>query len=498
MLPRALDLSQRQPKIGPVKRCNPGISIAAVLLSVLVAELPSAMASTSAKRLGALLKQPSYRKADFSIHFLDLATDKTVFALHPDESLVPASNMKLVTTAAALDLLGADFTYETTFALLDDDLVIIASGDSLIGDPCLAEGFGREVSGIFDALAEKLKRRGISTINGKLLIDTTIFDIQQFHPSWPVKQANRPYVAEVSALNFNNNCVDLTLTATAAAKPVAVAVSPATSYVTITNKCLTATAGNNSGWAARAARSNNLTLRGKCRNSQTFSVTIHQPTAFFGHLLTERLLAHSIVIKDKQLVVKRLRDAAGRPPGRLDVLYVHRTGIDQVLTRANRDSLGLATECLLKTCGAYYDLPDGTVCAEGSWGSGRAAIGTFLSKLGIRPGQYHIDDGSGLSRQNRLSARCLTTVLAYTAGQSTAELFRSSLATPTSGTLGRRRRFAERPYRDRIWAKTGYIAGVRCLSGYCLTKSGRQLAFAIVSTAQSTSMVDRIVKEAVR
>ena len=466
--------------------------LVALLLVAIPGVLPAGPAQSPAQRIGTILKQPRCQKSKFSIHFRDISTGKTVYGHRPQSALIPASNAKLITTAAALDVLGADFAYETVFALDGNHLVIMAAGDPLTGYPGSDGDSPAEILGIFDRLADQLSERRISVIAGDLVIDDTIFDDQRFHPSWPVDQANRWYAAQVSALNFNRNCIDIAVTPTKPASAVRFATTPQTKYVTVDNDCTTA--AKNTAWAAHTSVPNHLVLKGTCKTDVEFPVTIDRPAAFFGYVLAEHLLGRGIRINGK-LIIKQLRDPdTGRPPNDLDVIYTHRTPIADVLARANQDSLGLAAECLFKTVGAYYDRPAGGVCRQGSWLTGRAAVTAFLKKLDIPTNQYHIDDGSGLSKKNRLSARCLTTVLTYIARSDAAEMFADSLATGGTGTLAGRRRFAQRAYRDRVQVKTGYVSGARALSGYCQTKDGRRLAFAILSTAPNSAILDQIVK----
>ncbi|MBN1765136.1 MAG: D-alanyl-D-alanine carboxypeptidase/D-alanyl-D-alanine-endopeptidase [Sedimentisphaerales bacterium] len=456
------------------------------------------------QRVRQLLNKPANKKANFSIHFCDAGTGKTVFSHNDKSPLIPASNMKLITTAAAIDQLGADFTYKTEFGLWQGNLVIIGRGDPLIGDPVLAQRDGHDIYEVFRPLVEQLRRRELTEIPGDLLVDDTFFDNERFHPSWPVEQANRWYAAQVSALNFNDNCVDIIITPSGQINQATTyRLSPDTCYVTITNKCTSITKGSNTSGGLRPAGTNDITLTGKCRAEQTINVTIDRPGAYFGFVLAEYLLRQGIIIQGKlKIVDKGFTDSLGRLPPDFEVLYTHRTSLKEVLDTCNQRSLNMAAECLMKTCGAYYTgreegkIPEGMAIHQGSWPAGRAAIAGFLGKLEVDPGHYKIDDGSGLSRENKISAGCMTSVLKYMFSHEQWELYRESLSTPAEGTLARRRRFNDDSYEDRIFAKTGYVNRVRTLSGYCKTNSGRWLAFSILSNnpAASNSVIDQIVK----
>jgi serine-type D-Ala-D-Ala carboxypeptidase/endopeptidase (penicillin-binding protein 4) len=474
------------------------------LLGVLIA--PQWDQNCSAESIREIISLSDNKHTRFSIHFCDPRSGQTIYAHNADVPLTPASNIKILTTSAAIDQLGAEFIYETVFALMGEDLAIFAGGDPLTGDPVLAERDKRDINTIFQQLFEQLKQRKIKRIRGNLLIDDFIFDDQRFHRSWPIEDADNWYAAQISALCFNDNCVDITVSpAPRAGEPALIASDPDTSYVKIINESRTVGTGSNTATAFCKVPEKTIRITGKVRKSETFSpLPVERPSAFFGHVMAEYLLERGIRI-DGKLIIKKLRDDRGRLPGNLDVLYTHQTPLKDVLLRANSDSLNLVAECLFKTLGAYHHLPADSVLQRGTWQSGRIAVIDFLDKLQIEPIHYEIDDGSGLSRHNRMSARCLTTILGYMYRHRQAAVFRTSLATPiTRGTLRRAipKRFRETTYRRRIQVKTGYMKGIWALSGYAQTKNGRWLVFSILANRSSPQKmkhspreyIDRMVK----
>ncbi len=471
-------------------------------LCVTLPPAPVSAAPVLQQRINAVLAEPRHKKTTFAVYVCDPKDGQALFEHNADTALTPASNMKIVTTAAVLDLLGADFNYQTTFGLVDGNLSIFAAGDPLTGDPLLAQKKNTDIFALFQRLLSALKQRNMPIIPGDLIIDDFIFDDVRFHPSWPVEQSNRWYAAQVSGLNFNDNCVDITLKpAEKAGQPATFTLMPTTTYVSILNQAATAAAGPNTCWAARAFDSNHITLRGAVRHTDTINVSIERPSAYFGHCLAEYLLAHDIRITGK-LVIKQLRDDQGHLPANLDLLVTHETPLKDVLTRANTDSLNVAAECLFKTLGAYHDLQPNARHARGSWASGANAVAAFLDKIGLDPNQFTIDDGSGLSHQNRISPRLLATVLAYMSHHNCSEVFRDSLASPDEGTLKRRRRFAKAQFRNRIMAKTGYVRGAWALSGYCKNNRNQWLVFSILAHNKTgispVQIIDKIVKEIIK
>ena len=151
------------------------------------------------------------------------------------------------------------------------------------------------------------------------------------------------------------------------------------------------------------------------------------------------------------------------------------TPLADVLGRCNTDSLGLAAEALVKTIHAH-ERPEGK---NGGWAGGRELMARYLSGLGIPSEEFNLDDGSGLSRENRLTTNGITKLLLNMYRSENWALFRTSLAVGgQDGTIGRY--FNQAKYRAKIHGKTGYISGVRSFSGVCLTDNGPYL-FSILS-----------------
>ncbi|MBN2212491.1 MAG: D-alanyl-D-alanine carboxypeptidase/D-alanyl-D-alanine-endopeptidase [Sedimentisphaerales bacterium] len=460
----------------------------------------AAMAQDECPAAISKLLESQQKKAFFALHICEVETGKTLAARNADEPLAPASNMKLVTTAAAVDLLGADFTYETLIGLYNKDLVVIGAGDPLTSDPDFTQQRGEDYDAIMQLVVEVLKTRGVKCIEGNLIVDAGIFDDERYHPSWPAEQADKRYAAQVAGLNFRGNCIGVHCTPGTKGEPPAVRLEPDTRYVSLRNEAKSRLSGGNIMGAGRL-KNNELVLRGNCQTEFNFDVALDRPGAYFGFVLAEFLARQGIPVQG-QLIVGALRDAQGAPPEGFDVLVRERTPLVNVLGRCNTDSFNLAAECLFKTLGAYggESVDSGATSRtlrQGSWETGREVVSGFLRKRGIPAEAFKIDDGCGLSHENRLTPRSITTVLCYMARRPAAQMYRESLAQGDSGTLDRRNRFADPKYQDRIFVKTGYIARHRALSGYCQTADGRRLAFSILTRdgdSGTTKIIDAIVK----
>ena len=200
---------------------------------------------------------------------------------------------------------------------------------------------------------------------------------------------------------------------------------------------------------------------GKCNKAAGFDVAIENPGAFFGFLLAENLKKADISVQGS-LVEKYLSDRH-----EINVLRVYDTSLADVLERCNKNSLGLAAEALVKTISA--EKTKGKI--NGEWPHGLELIARYLEQLGIERKEFTLDDGSGLSRMNRLTPNVLTTVLLYVYNSKSRQFYMDTLAVGgRDGTIAKY--FKDAEYTGRVRGKTGYVRGVRSFSGFCQTSKG--------------------------
>ncbi len=412
-----------------------------------------------AKSIDKIISRSLQQKVTFSIHIIRADSGSTVYDHNAGKSLIPASNMKVITTAASLKYLGTDYEYKTKVGLSDDTLVVIGSGDPLLGEEKTDAMYARERGWIFKNIADTLKRKGIATIDD-IVVDSSVFDNQRVHPNWPAKDLNKWYACEVSGLNYNGNCIYLSTEKVG--KRVVISIEPQTGFVELINKVKPISSGKSAVGTYRNSQPNKLTVYGKCRkNVGPFEVAIERPAAFFGFLLAENLAGAGIKVKG-QFIEKAVGDYDD-----FKILAEYSNTLADCLSRANKDSLGLVAEALVKTIAAAK-APDGK---NGSWDRGRELISEYLLRLGISENQFYIDDGSGFSRQNQLSAYAITTVLSDVYNSNNWPIYRDSLAIGgVDGTIGKY--FKEKKYKGKILGKTGYIDGVKTFSGICSTAGG--------------------------
>ena len=159
-------------------------------------------------------------------------------------------------------------------------MVVIGSGDPLLGDKSMDARYDRPAGWIFDKIVQALHEQGVAEVND-ILIDTTVFDDERVHPSWPARDYNKWYACEICGVNFNDNCIEVT--ATNLGGSVAIGLEPKTSFVQIANEVEPVTGGDTAIGTNRTAQPNRIVAFGKCRNREgPFRVAIEQPAAYLA------------------------------------------------------------------------------------------------------------------------------------------------------------------------------------------------------------------------
>lgn len=441
----------------------------------------------------AQLKKAEGKRGTAGCVVIDLDTGNTLVNARGDEALAPASNMKLATSAAALAQLGADFEF-TTRVMARGSI----QGDTLAGDICLVGGGDPNLSGrfhngdvtaLFKTWALQLKSRGIARVTGDMQYESSLFGGEAFCEAWPKDdQYTKWYCAEVSALAFNDNCVGIKVTPAKAGQPAIIETIPPTAYVTVINQTTTM-AGRKAAEIGilRGRTDNTITVKGRVYEQSSWGysvdVAVHQPEAYAATVFRETLAACGISVAGsvKPVTLSAEQFSAAT------TLVEHRARLVDALKPINTNSQNLHAEMLLRQLGVRFT-------GKGTFRTGAAAVLEHLKKEGIATNGVEIVDGSGLAASNRLTARLLAALLHKVAAQPYFDAFRDSLAVGgQTGTL--EKRLNDSTLKDKVFAKTGYINGVRALSGYVLTGK-RRFAFSILMNdcVYSRECQDEIIK----
>ena len=433
----------------------------------------TAVGRTLEERLGSLVNGRTAQSADSSIQIVDVDSGEVIAERNPHLPLAPASNMKLFTTAAAIDLLHPEFEITTTVYVrgnidaggtLTGDVKIVGHGDPTIG----GRFHDGHATAVIDEFVNDLKASGIKTIEGDLIFEYGYMDTDYIHPTWPTDQLVNWYEAPISAFSMQEGCVEVRVTPSRSGKPCVVQLEPPSSYVNVQSSCVT---GRGLPFITRVRDSNTVLVRGgvPSRSGPTeVFVTVENPIHYFAAVTRETFARDGIAVHGQVILTPRVT----RPDWR--AVAEHATPLSIVVYVINKKSQNHYAEQLVKIIGAEKK-------KNGSWPAGTSTVTEWLTgKLGVPAAEYHQADGSGMSRDNRASASAFIHLLRYMWRQPYREDFVSSL--PYSGDPDSKfgKRLRTPPYARQVFAKTGYIVGVVGLSGYVHGASGKIYAFSFL------------------
>jgi D-alanyl-D-alanine carboxypeptidase/D-alanyl-D-alanine-endopeptidase (penicillin-binding protein 4) len=315
-------------------------------------------------------------------------------------------------------------------------------------------------------MARDVKAKGVERVKD-LVLDASRFDKEYLHPDWPRDQLERWYCAPVAALVYNDSCWDVTVhPGPAPEAPSRIAVEPNLLFPVVLNRCETVRHGSPVIHLGHADGCE-FEVRGRVRAGDAGvggHVTVRDPVRFFGDAFRAALVAEGVA------VAGTVRE--GKLLGAREIL-AYRTDLGRTLDVMLVNSQNLYAECVFKRLG------------EGSFASAAEALAGALRALEVPTAGLVVRDGSGLSKENRVSARTIFGVLQAMRDE---PLFVESLAAGGEGTLGKR-------YRDlgpRLRAKTGTIDGVRALSGYVTGRGGGRYVFTILANGESAARARRL------
>ncbi len=418
-------------------------------------------------QLDSLLAVPELANAITGIAVRSLTSGTMVYEKNAFTSLVPASNLKLLTTATALRLLGPNAHFTTKLYLTGSKQDSIFNGDVLLqggGDPTLVWVDSLGGVPLFQHFAIKLSEMGITEIKGRLIGDDNYFDDQEYGIGWSWE--NNPYYFQppICALSINNNCVDFTLCGgDTMGESISLSFTPPFSDICIINRAVTSLYTDIS--IERQPGSNTYIVSGTMAPGTRFvrTRTIKNPTSRAVDLFKQTL-------NDFGIRVGPALDIDDIEYFNIDTTLVMESAsppLSDIVTTINKKSDNLAAELLLKLIGKK-------VTDYGSSENGANVVLDYWRSRGIATHDLFIVDGSGLSRKNLLTPACLVSVL--TEMYSDSVFYNSLPIAGLDGTLER----SEWTRNQNIRAKTGTLDHVKALSGYIKTKHGDELAFSFL------------------
>ena len=474
---------------------------------------PTARSLSLGRKIESILRAPEARRGHWGIEVVRLSDGRVLYTRQAEQLFLPASNMKLFTTAAAIEKLGPDFRFRTTVeseAPPDtggrvENLYLVGRGDPTLGhrvipNPVRLQGEGPPDADVQD-LARQVEERGVRQVTGNLIVDETYFLVEPYGRGWEEDDLSYGYAAPVTALAFNDNALLIRSSPGEAVGAWAqIELLPFPDYFSLNNHLTTASAGTRKRiHIERAPGSRQLDVWGEIplgAEPDEDSVSVDDPPQWAGELFRKALAAKGIHVTGRIEIRRNSRAGAASPdsasslPERVVLAERLSISLAEEIKTINKFSHNLHVEMLLRTLGREMN-------AEGSSKAGIEVLENFAKGVGIEEDEAIFADGSGLSRHSLIAPRATVKLLKFMAKSPRFPVFLDSLPIAgEDGTLDDR--FERTSARGRIRAKTGTLEHVNALSGYMEMPSGERLAFSVMGNdhpmraSEGKRIVDRI------
>jgi serine-type D-Ala-D-Ala carboxypeptidase/endopeptidase (penicillin-binding protein 4) len=444
-------------------------------------------------RVDVALSNPAASKGEWGLLIADAATGETLYALNEDKYFVPASNMKLFSTALALSKLGVDYKFQTTLetrgtisddGTLSSDLFLVGRGDPNLSNRKFPFNLKEEFDGppekVLAELADKLVAKGVKQIKGDVVGDDSYFPREPYPDGWEIGDMVWEYGAAISAIVLDDNTATLTLTpGVIAGDPVKVEIAPATPDFYVENDVVTSAAEVKSDITlTREPGAQLVVVRGTLPANtapRKLTLGVHEPALHAAAVLQKLLTDRGVKITGNPRAVHIPETPADTTPRAILAEHISIPLGDSVKL-VNKISQNLHTEVLLRTAARQ----------SGLWANPDDLMKfpvDFYAAAGIAPDDVIQTDGSGLSRHDLVTPRALVALLKYAQTQPWFSAYYASL--PVAGVDGTLEdRMKNTIAVGRIHAKTGSVEHVRTRSGFAETPGGRTLIFSFLSNNQ--------------
>lgn len=441
---------------------------------------------TAQNALADFVQNPLLKNANISLLVKDLKSNKSLYSYRANNSAVPASTMKLVTTATALEMFGPDFRFSTTLEIdgelkdgvLNGNLIIRGGGDPTLGSAKMGD------QDFMNKWVEAVKSAGIQKINGRIIANTSIFDQQVVNPRWIWEDMGNYYAPGIHGISYLDNTFRLILKSGKVGTPTGIVrAEPEIAGMSFQNYVMSASIGYDNAYFYGEPFSGSRTLFGEIpANKDEFAVKgdIPNPGLLLAQHFHAALLASGLEIQEFPLVDLFNTKTA-------NVIYTHLSvTLSEIITETNVKSNNHFAEYLFKYLGTKKTIPATNKAAV-------SAIESFWRQRGLPVDQLFQHDGSGLSPNNAVSAAFFVDLLTYIRKESKySDAFYKSLA--VSGKSGTLTSFlAKSNLKGKVFAKSGTLAQVKSYAGYVETGS-TTLAFAIIVNNPNGSSAEVVKK----
>lgn len=463
--------------------------------------------SELARSIHGIIHAEKFENAFWGVTVVDLASGHALVDENAEKSFVPASNMKLYSTAAALDQLGPSYRYRTRLyvdgpvigGVLKGNLIVRGSGDPTIGGHYDVAGRWEaeiDATRLFREWADSLRSAGITQIDGDIIGDDDVVDDQPLGRGWSWDDETYYYAAQLSGLSFNDNVVHMHVESRQTREPATIRWDPFnTDYVQVINHTVTTPPGTSVDEGYRRIRGTNIvevTTEVPAGGKDVEEITVENPTLFFAHVLRESLMRSGIAVAGEAVDVDDISIKPNYASPRFRRVATHASEpLSEIVKIVNKPSQNLYADMLIKTLAAEfpiraYDGEDELEPGSAEFGLD-IAMATFV-KAGIDTSRIQLADGSGLSHQNLITPQMTASLLRYMWSHPNDDVraaFYDSL--PVAGVEGTlRNRMKSGAVHRNVRAKTGSLSNTSSLSGYVHAADGTPLGFSMMANHFTT------------
>lgn len=442
-------------------------------------------------RLGS---DPALRFGQVGIVVLDVATGQILASQNEKMSLIPASNMKIVSTAAGLGILGSDYQFKTELqydgnikdSVLYGNVIIKGSGDPTLASPLMESV--PTMSTVLDSFTNAIRLLGIKKIVGKIVGDGTAYEPATAPPTWLWEDLGNAYGSGPSGLNFHENLYDLTFqqTTNAGTAPSVLSINPYIPDFQLINEVKSMPKSGDESSIYTVPYNSTGYIRGTIPTGTgkfTINGAIPDPPFFAAWYLRKNLIDNGIEVTDSATTQLVLQQQNAPPFFRRTFFTWLSPKLSEIVRKANLESVNLYCEAILRAIALRQS-------GLGSNEEGVKSTARFWQTKGIDTEGMFMQDGSGLSPRNGISPMQLATMLRAVALDSLwFTPFYNSLPEPKVGTM--KGMFKDTPsVYGRLRAKSGTITRVKSYSGYVRTYDGKLLAFSAICNNFTCSQRD--------
>lgn len=428
-----------------------------ILITLLL--IMTTQAKTYSAAIDKTIAQSSINKSAVSVSVKDTTTGKVVYKLNDKQPTMPASTLKLITLGASLDTLGYDYEFSTKlYKTTNNDLYL-----KLGADPFLT-------SGGLNSLMEKAVKEKKITSPKIIYIDDYIFDKTEWGEGWQWDDDLNPLMPKFSSYNIDKNLLSIIISPTNPGSPAQIYTNK---FYPITFMNLVTTGKENDIELNRnnSIAPNILNVSGTINKQITEEIPINNPKRYF------------ILRLEDAIQSAKMDYYGGFPQKKSPATNVYLVAeikhpISQAIKAILMDSNNFVAETVFKLAGAKF------VNNTGSLQHSQEMLNAYFNKIGIDAQDIKIVDGSGVSKNNIITANFMTD---YLVKQSKNEALKNSMPTAGEGTLKNRMLY----FKDNLRAKTGTLSDVSGIAGYITSRSGKTYAFDIMINDPKTKSNDK-------